>query len=192
MCDSEYSDVDNEAEEYVVEKILDKRWKGGETQYFVKWANYPDSDNTWEPAENVDSQYLIDAFEAGCPKKKKTLNRPSRAIPGRAGGPSNGGVSSRNGRKDDKDDDKDMDVDDSDEVEIMDKSTSGVDLNLTVQKIVSTKLVGGKLSFEFKFKGRAETEFVSSKIANSKTEYKKELIKFYSKQLAEYEKKEKA
>ena len=42
-------------QEWVVEKVLGKRTnkQGGEekVQYLVKWRNYPNDDNTWEPSE---------------------------------------------------------------------------------------------------------------------------------------------
>ena len=31
-----------EEEEYTVEKILDKRTRGGKTEYLIKWEGYPD------------------------------------------------------------------------------------------------------------------------------------------------------
>ena len=40
-------------EEYEVEKILDKRVKGRQVQYLVKWKGYEDYDSTWEPLRNL-------------------------------------------------------------------------------------------------------------------------------------------
>jgi len=43
-----------EEEEYEVENILDKRKRGGGTEYLIKWLGYDDpSQNTWEPEENL-------------------------------------------------------------------------------------------------------------------------------------------
>jgi hypothetical protein len=57
---------------YIVEKVVSKRKsKGGKTEYLIKWQGYEESDNTWEPADNV-SDDLITEFELEQnPKKKK-------------------------------------------------------------------------------------------------------------------------
>ena len=38
---------------YEVEKILDKRGRGRVAEYLIKWRNYGDQENTWEPASNL-------------------------------------------------------------------------------------------------------------------------------------------
>lgn len=49
---------------YIVEKIVDKRSRGGKVEYRVKWENYPESQNTWEPISNLSSvAFLINEFE---------------------------------------------------------------------------------------------------------------------------------
>ncbi|KAG5680621.1 hypothetical protein PVAND_010115 [Polypedilum vanderplanki] len=51
-------------ETYEVESILDKRTTDdGKIEYFLKWRNYSDDDNTWEPAENLNCPDLIEDFE---------------------------------------------------------------------------------------------------------------------------------
>ena len=40
-------------EEYVVEKIVDKRTRNGRQEYLLKWKGYSSAENTWEPKENV-------------------------------------------------------------------------------------------------------------------------------------------
>ena len=47
---------------YEVERIVAKRVKGGEEEYFVQWQNYSPSENTWEPAEHL-TEDIIAAFE---------------------------------------------------------------------------------------------------------------------------------
>ena len=51
---------------YLVEKILDRRVSdGGGFQYLVKWVDFPEEDNTWEPIENLieECHHLIRQFE---------------------------------------------------------------------------------------------------------------------------------
>lgn len=49
---------------YIVEKILRKRvTAAGKVEYLLKWKGYPDSENCWEPEENIISKRLIQLFE---------------------------------------------------------------------------------------------------------------------------------
>ncbi|XP_030371196.1 M-phase phosphoprotein 8 [Scaptodrosophila lebanonensis] len=57
-------------EEYNVEKVLDKRFVNGRAQYMIKWAGYADSENTWEPMENINCVHLLAECEAELYAKK--------------------------------------------------------------------------------------------------------------------------
>lgn len=49
---------------FVVEKVLDKKFENGKAFYLIKWKDYPDSDNSWLPEENVATcRKLIEEFE---------------------------------------------------------------------------------------------------------------------------------
>jgi hypothetical protein len=48
--DSSYAEGDHL---WTVEKIVGKKSIKGKIHYHVKWLNYPSSDNTWEPRENL-------------------------------------------------------------------------------------------------------------------------------------------
>ncbi|CAH4034065.1 unnamed protein product [Pieris brassicae] len=40
--------------EFNIENILDFKFENGVEYFFIKWRGWPDSDNTWEPIENLD------------------------------------------------------------------------------------------------------------------------------------------
>ena len=52
-------------EEWEVEAILAHRYFGRQKklQYLVKWHGYPNSDNTWEPVENLHADEMIQDYE---------------------------------------------------------------------------------------------------------------------------------
>lgn len=60
-----------------MEAIIGKREIGGVVQYQVKWENYPASDSTWEPEENLEeSVAAIQKYEQTvelAKKEKKSL-----------------------------------------------------------------------------------------------------------------------
>ena len=49
--------------EYVVEKIINKRILNGKTQYRIKWLEYANEHNTWEDKENIFCHEKIQDFE---------------------------------------------------------------------------------------------------------------------------------
>lgn len=48
---------------YAIEDIVGQRiGENGSLEYLVKWENYDSSENTWEPVENLDCEFLIEAY----------------------------------------------------------------------------------------------------------------------------------
>ena len=60
-------------EEYEVERILNHRRHGRSRrlQYFIKWKGYPESDNTWEPADQIHAPDLLKAYHQSNPLEDK-------------------------------------------------------------------------------------------------------------------------
>ena len=58
------SDVLKEPDVYAAEKILKARKQCGRHQYLVKWANFPISESTWEPEENILDKRLLENFHS--------------------------------------------------------------------------------------------------------------------------------
>ena len=54
----------NGEEEYEVERIVNYRHHGRlkKLQYLIKWLNYPEADNTWEPADQIHAPELVKAY----------------------------------------------------------------------------------------------------------------------------------
>ena len=61
-----------EPKEYIVERVVDKRITvDGKIEYFLKWKDWDDSTNTWEPEEQIHCKSLIAKFE----QENKQLKR---------------------------------------------------------------------------------------------------------------------
>jgi hypothetical protein len=58
-------DLINDEEQYEVKAIQSHRHQGRkkQLQYLIKWKGYPESDNTWEPADHVQAPQLIRQYE---------------------------------------------------------------------------------------------------------------------------------
>jgi transposase InsO family protein len=62
-------------EQYEVEAIRSHRRNRRKLQYLIKWKGYPESDNTWEPVENVQASLLIRKYHKTHPLEDK---RPAK------------------------------------------------------------------------------------------------------------------
>jgi len=80
----------DEGKVFVVEKILGKRYCGGQVQYLLKWKDYPDTCNTWEREDDLLCPELIKTFERKKPDRiarrrrkqsqQNTNNDPKRTL----------------------------------------------------------------------------------------------------------------
>ena len=71
---------ENENTEYTIEEILDCKWIRNKLHYLVKWEGYNDTDNTWEPTENFNSESLKEFHQEHPvpPRRKETPPRRGR------------------------------------------------------------------------------------------------------------------
>jgi len=167
--------AEEEEEEYVVEKILDKRTRGGRVEYYLKWKGYNEEDNTWEPVENLDCPDLIAEFEEQR-KKKKQENKVKEL---------------EKEKEKDKDKDKDKDKNkkksipnepDKKKKKTEDESKPrGFDRGLEPEKIIGATDASGELMFLIKWKDSEEADLVPAKLANVKCP--QVVIKFYEERL---------
>jgi len=164
-------------EEYVVERIIDRRVRGGRTEYYLKWKGYSEEDNTWEPVANLDCPELIAEFEEQR-KKKKQENKVKDA---------DKGDREREATSDSKSVDKNKKKSGTNEAEKKKKKTEdlskprGFDRGLEPEKIIGATDASGELMFLIKWKDSEEADLVSAKLANVKCP--QIVIKFYEERL---------
>jgi len=56
------NNADPENNIFLVEKLLDRRWRKNRVEFLVKWLGYGESENTWEPKQNINPK-LIDQYD---------------------------------------------------------------------------------------------------------------------------------
>ncbi|XP_025643652.2 chromo domain-containing protein LHP1 isoform X1 [Arachis hypogaea] len=65
---------------YEIEAIRRKRMRKGQLQYLIKWRGWPETANTWEPLDNLQSvPEVIDAFE-DCLRSGKQRRRKRKHV----------------------------------------------------------------------------------------------------------------
>jgi len=156
-----------EEEEYIVEKILDKRkGKNGKVEYLLKWKGYGNDDNTWEPKDNLECNELIDEFEkqhAAKSKKKGAGAGPASSKKKKA--ESDDEVAPQPAKKDRKE-----------------EARNGFDRGLTPQSIIGATDSSGELMFLMRWKDTEEADLVPARLANVRCP--QVVIKFYEERLS--------
>ncbi|CAK1549592.1 unnamed protein product [Leptosia nina] len=163
-------------EEYVVEKVLNKRTVKGKTQYLLKWKGYKEEESTWEPVDNLDCEELIRVFEESRKEKEKpkkteerSKKRPRESSEETSRKSRGTSVSSVEENKDAKKEKK------------VEKEKYGFDKGIKAEKIIGASDATGELMFLVKWVDSDEAELVPAKIANVKCP--QQVIAFYEERL---------
>jgi len=139
---------------FIVEKIVNRRvGPNRRVEYLVKWKGYPDSDNTWEPQQNLSEScpLLIDEFEI---KFNETNPAPAAQQRSRKRKRKGIGASTTGARK----------------------QTKPANI-LEIEEILGATDCSGELMFYVKFKGTDEKDIIPSKVANHQNP--QAVIKYY-------------
>ena len=155
-----------EEEEYVVEKILQKKIVGkGKVEYYLKWIGYDDADNTWEPVENLDCPELIEKFEADLKAKEAEKSKEKSEH------------SKSKKRKSEHDDSKSNKKKNFDE----ESRPKGFDRGLDPERIIGATDSSGELMFLMKWHNTDEADLVPARQANVRCP--QVVISFYEERL---------
>ncbi|KAG7323323.1 hypothetical protein KOW79_013025 [Hemibagrus wyckioides] len=170
-------------EEYVVEKVLDRRVVKGRVEYYLKWKGFSDKHNTWEPEKNLDCPDLISEFMKTYKKggsgtsTPSSGTKPSSATPSRTKDP---GSKRRNSDEEEEGGSKQKRKKE-DEILV----ARGFERGLEPEKIIGATDSCGDLMFLMKWKDSDEADLVLAKEANHKCP--QIVIAFYEERLTWHE-----
>lgn len=172
-AESEVTDLDEE--EYTVEKVVSKRIEKGKTEYLLKWKGYDDSENTWEPEENLDCPDLISAYENRIKSTKENQKQKRRTETDL--------TSSKKVKKDNTSFPSTTPLNESTNgaETVEENSQRGFDRNLEPEKIIGATDSSGELMFLMKWKNSDEADLVLAKTANLRCP--QVVIQFYEERL---------
>jgi len=176
----------SEEEEYVVEKVLDRRIVKGRVEFFLKWKGYSEEYNTWEPEANLGCPKLIQEFmktyKKGGPSSGTPTSTPKSSGGGSGRSKESGGSKRRN--SDDEDDEEG-----SSKAKRKKEDTvlvaRGFEKGLEPEKIIGATDSCGDLMFLMKWKNSDEADLVLAKEANHKCP--QIVISFYEERLTWHE-----
>ncbi|XP_050056287.1 chromobox protein homolog 5-like isoform X2 [Aphis gossypii] len=173
------NECEGQEEEYDVEKILDKRSTYGIVEYFLKWKDYDDSYNSWEPMENMKCDGLIASFENQLKEFDMT-----QAKHGRKRARSNTNVKKTSLLSENKDvisdESEDNDLvsrEDSDEVDEKDNNLTPINKNdsidntevpkrIIAEKIISCVKSQGDVMYFIKIEGTEKPKWFNAKVVH--------------------------
>ncbi|MBN3297985.1 CBX3 protein, partial [Amia calva] len=129
-------------QEFVVEKIIDRRVTDGRVEYYLKWKGFTDADNTWEPQDNLDCPELIEEFLNCLNIAERTEESPSQPAA------------------------QERELENDTELET--EQVRGFANGLEPERIIGSTDSKGELMFLVKWKDSEEVDLVSAKEASVK------------------------
>eukprot|EP00088_Acartia_fossae_P060175 TRINITY_DN719_c0_g1_i4.p1 TRINITY_DN719_c0_g1~~TRINITY_DN719_c0_g1_i4.p1 ORF type:complete len:166 (-),score=76.24 TRINITY_DN719_c0_g1_i4:567-1064(-) len=152
-----------DGEEFIVDKILDKRSRNGKIEYFLSWKGFGPEENTWEPRENLDCPDLIKEFEDNRRKAEKAAKRSASKSSAGSGG-------------------EDPAAKKLKQHPTEDARPRGFERGLQPERIIGATDSSGELMFLVKWKGSDEADLVPARQANMKCP--QVVIQFYEERLS--------
>lgn len=181
--ESQEAENEESVEEFSVEKVLDRRVRNGKVEYLLKWKGYSDSDNTWEPEENLDCPDLISQYEEARKKREATKKEETPVSKKRKS--THSSSSSSTPAAPEKEEKKEKPPAKKKAVEAVtqkdESKPRGFDRALEPEKIIGATDSSGELMFLMKWKGTDEADLVPAKQANIKCP--QVVIQFYEERL---------
>ncbi|XP_066529024.1 chromobox protein homolog 5 [Hoplias malabaricus] len=182
---NEEESASSDEEEYVVEKVLDRRVVKGRVEYFLKWKGFSDKHNTWEPEKNLDCPDLIAEFMKTYKKGSSGTSTPSTGAKSSSTGSTaaRSKDSSSKRRNSDEEEEGGSKPKRKKEEEIL--VARGFERGLEPEKIIGATDSCGDLMFLMKWKDSDEADLVLAKEANHKCP--QIVIAFYEERLTWHE-----
>ncbi|MCI4387698.1 hypothetical protein PGIGA_G00077190 [Pangasianodon gigas] len=179
--DDESASTDEE--EYVVEKVLDRRVVKGRVEYYLKWKGFSDKHNTWEPEKNLDCPDLISEFMKTYKKGGSGTSTPSSGTKPSSATPTRAKDAGNKRRNSDEEEEGGSKQKRKKEDEIL--VARGFERGLEPEKIIGATDSCGDLMFLMKWKDSDEADLVLAKEANHKCP--QIVIAFYEERLTWHE-----
>ncbi|XP_018616100.1 chromobox protein homolog 5 [Scleropages formosus] len=176
----------SDEEEYVVEKVLDRRTVKGRVEYFLKWKGFSEKHNTWEPEKNLDCPELIAEFmktykKGGSNASSGGGRSASTGSSGAARSKDNAGTKRRNSAEEEEEGGSKTKKKKEEDILI----ARGFERGLEPEKIIGATDSCGDLMFLMKWKDSDEADLVLAKEANQKCP--QIVIAFYEERLTWHE-----
>ncbi|ODM92025.1 Heterochromatin protein 1 [Orchesella cincta] len=166
---------------YIVEKVLKKR-RGttGKPEYLLKWEGYPDSDNTWEPEENISSGIILD-FERKLKERKAAEAKKEQEPPKSVEAEDTSSFEESSSFEETSSSEETSEEENEAKKRQVEPSPSGVDREPELEYILGVENHDGNIWMKIKFHGKDKEKLVRSKDANIK--WPQKVIDFYEKRI---------